>query len=213
MLARALVFDLDGTLVDSLGDIAHHLNDALAERGLATHAPAQIGTWVGEGTDKLVERAVARAELRDEVAAAYRARYRAHPVIHTHVYAGIGEVLDALTVPLAIVSNKPHDLTVAIAQRLLVKWPFRAIAGERSDRPRKPDPAGVLAVLGECGVEPKHAAMIGDSEIDIATARAAGMRSIAVTWGFRPREKLAAADVLVDAPAALGALLRELATP
>ena len=201
------MFDLDGTLVDSLGDIAHHLNDALAERGLATHDPAQIGTWVGEGTDRLVERAVARPELRDEVAAAYRARYRAHPVIHTHVYAGIGEVLDALDVPLAIVSNKPHDLTVAIAQKLLARWPFRAIAGERSDRPRKPDPAGVLAVLGELGVAPDRAAMIGDSEIDIATARAAGMYSIAVTWGFRPREKLAGADVLVDSPAALGALL------
>jgi phosphoglycolate phosphatase len=206
--ARALVFDLDGTLVDSLGDIAHHLNDALAERGLPTHDLAQIGTWVGEGTDKLVERAVARPELRDEVAAGYRARYRAHPVVHTHVYAGLPEVLDALTVPLAIVSNKPHDLTVAIAQKLLAKWPFRAIAGERSDRPRKPDPAGVLAILGELGVAPKHAAMIGDTEIDISTARAAGMRSIAVTWGFRPRDALAGADVRIDSPAALGALLR-----
>ena len=208
MHARALVFDLDGTLVDSLGDIAHHLNDALAERGLPTHDPAQIGAWVGEGTDKLVERAVARPELRDEVAVAYRARYRAHPVIHTHLYAGVAEVLDQLAVALAIVSNKPHDLTVAIAQVLLDRWPFRAVAGERSDRPRKPDPAGVLAVLGEIGVAPKHAAMIGDSEIDIATARAAGMHSIAVTWGFRPREKLVAADALVESPAALAALLR-----
>jgi phosphoglycolate phosphatase len=206
--ARALVFDLDGTLVDSLGDIAHHLNDSLAERGLPTHDPAQIGTWVGEGTDKLVERAVARPELRDEVAAAYRTRYRAHPVVHTHVYAGLPDVLDGLTVPLAIVSNKPHDLTVAIAGKLLAKWPFRAIAGERSDRPRKPDPAMVVAVLGELGVAATDAAMIGDSEVDVATARAAGMRSIAVTWGFRPREKLAGADALIDSPAALGALLR-----
>jgi phosphoglycolate phosphatase len=205
---RALVFDLDGTLVNSLGDIAHHLNDALAERGLPTHDPAQIGSWVGEGTDTLVARAVARPDLRDEVAVAYRARYRAHPVIHTHVYAGLAEVLDGLAEPLAIVSNKPHDLTVAIAQQLLHRWPFRAITGEREGRPRKPDPAGVLAVLHELGAAPGRATMIGDSEVDIATARAAGLRSIAVTWGFRPRDKLTAADAIVDAPPALAALLR-----
>jgi len=206
--ARALVFDLDGTLVDSLGDIAHHLNDALAERGLPTHEPAQIGTWVGEGTEKLVERAVARPELRHEVGVAYRARYRAQPVIHTHVYPGIPAVLDALAgTPLAILSNKPHDLTVAIAQVLLARWPFRVIAGEGTSHPRKPDPAGALAILGELGVAPADAAMIGDSEIDIQTARATGMRSVAVSWGFRPRERLATADAIVDFPEQLAALL------
>lgn len=202
------MFDLDGTLVDSLGDIAHHLNDALAERGLPTHEPARIGTWVGEGTDKLVERAVARPELRAEVATAYRARYRSHPVIHTHVYPGIAEVLDGLTVPHAILSNKPHDLTVAIAQRLLARWHFGAVAGEGEGRPRKPDPAGALALLRQLGVAPGDAVMIGDSEIDIATARATGMHSVAVTWGFRPRDRLAGADVQVSSPAELGALLR-----
>jgi phosphoglycolate phosphatase len=209
MKARALVFDLDGTLVDSLGDIAHHLNDALAERGLATHDPAQIGHWVGEGTDKLVERAVSRPELRDEVAVAYRARYRAHPVVTTHVYPGLDAVLDGITDrKLAVLSNKPHDLTVAIAQRLLHRWPFTVIAGERVDRPRKPDPTGLRAVLDELGCSPSEAIMIGDSEVDVATAKAAGTRSIAVTWGFRPRALLAGADALADTPAELAALLR-----
>jgi phosphoglycolate phosphatase len=208
MKARALVFDLDGTLVDSLGDIAHHLNDALAERGLATHDPAQIGHWVGEGTDKLVERAVARPELRDEVAVAYRARYRAHPVVTTHVYPGLDAVLDGITDrKLAVLSNKPHDLTVAIAQRLLHRWPFAVIAGERVDRPRKPDPTGLRAVLDELGCAPSDAIMIGDSEVDVATAKAAGVRSIAVTWGFRPRALLVGADALADTPAELAALL------
>jgi phosphoglycolate phosphatase len=204
---RALVFDLDGTLVDSLGDIAHHLNDALAERGLATHDVTQIGHWVGEGTDALVARAVARPELRDEVAAAYRARYRAHPIVSTHVYPGLPPVLDGLTGHrLAVLSNKPHDLTCAIAQRLLHRWPFAIIAGEREGWARKPDPTGLLSIVAQLGCT--EAIMIGDSEVDVATAKAAGVRSIAVTWGFRPRERLAGADALADSPAQLAALLR-----
>ena len=207
MTPRALVFDLDGTLVDSIRDIAHHLNDALAERGLATHDVTQIGHWVGEGTDALVARAVARPELRDEVAAAYRARYRAHPIVSTHVYTALPAVLDGLTGHrLAVLSNKPHDLTCAIAQRLLHRLPFAIIAGEREGWARKPDPTGLLSIVAQLGCT--EAIMIGDSEVDVATAKAAGVRSIAVTWGFRPRERLAGADALADSPAQLAALLR-----
>lgn len=206
MKPRALVFDLDGTLVDSLGDIARHLNDALAERGLATYDTAQIGQWVGEGTDTLVSRAVARPELRDEVAAAYRARYRAHPVVATHVYPGLPAVLDGLAgSTLAVLSNKPHDLACTIAQRLLHRWSFAIIAGEREGWARKPDPTGLLSIIAQ--LHCTDAIMIGDSEIDVATAKAAGVRSIAVTWGFRPRERLTAADALADTPAQLAALL------
>jgi phosphoglycolate phosphatase len=208
MKPRALVFDLDGTLVDSLGDIAHHLDDALAERGLPTYDTAQIGQWVGEGTDKLVARAVARPELRDEVAAAYRARYRAHPVVTTHVYPGLPAVLDGLAgTPLAVLSNKPHDLTCTIAQRLLHRWSFAIIAGEREGWARKPDPTGLLSIIAQLGFTPADAVMIGDSEIDVATAKAARVPSIAVTWGFRPRERLTGADALADTPAQLAQLL------
>jgi phosphoglycolate phosphatase len=206
---RALVFDLDGTLVDSLADIAHHLDDALAERGLATHDITHIGDWVGEGTDVLVARAVARPELRAEVAAAYRARYRAHPVIATHVFEGLPEVLDGLRDrALAVLSNKPHDLTCTIAQRLLHRWPFAIVAGEREGWARKPDPTGLLSILAQLGCAPADAVMIGDTEVDLATAKAAGVRSIAVTWGFRSRDHLAAADALAESPAELAALLR-----
>jgi phosphoglycolate phosphatase len=204
---RALVFDLDGTLVDSLGDIAHHLNDALAERGLATYDRAQIGQWVGEGTEVLVARAVARPELRDEVAAAYRARYRAHPIVTSHLYPGLPAVLDGLSDhKLSVLSNKPHDLTCAIAQRLLHRWPFAIIAGEREGWARKPDPTGLRSIVAQLGCA--EAIMIGDSEVDVATANAAGVRSIAVTWGFRPRERLTGADAVAETPAQLAALLR-----
>jgi phosphoglycolate phosphatase len=205
---RGLVFDLDGTLVDSIADIAHHLNDALAERGLATHPTADVAKWVGEGSRHLVARAVPASGLIDEVLEAYRARYRAHPVIHTHVYAGLPPVLDALAPGrrLAVLSNKPHELTVQVCRALLGRWPFVVYEGERGDRLPKPDPTGAHAVLGALGCKPREAVMIGDSEIDVATGRAAGMHTIAVAWGLRPRELLRHADKLVETPADLAAL-------
>lgn len=206
--ARGLVFDLDGTLVDSIADIAHHLNDALAERGLPTHAISDIKRWVGEGSRHLVARAVPAAGLIDEVLEAYRARYRAQPVIDTHVYAGLPAVLDAIAPGrrLAVLSNKPHEQTVQVCRALLGRWPFVVYEGERADRLPKPDPAGAHAVLNALGCKPREAVMIGDSEIDVETGRATGMKTIAVAWGLRPREVLRHADVLVETPADLGAL-------
>ncbi len=208
--ARALIFDLDGTLVDSIADIAHHLNDALAERNLPTHDVATIAQWVGEGARHLVMRAVSQAALVDEVLAAYRARYHAHPVIHTHVYPGLDAALDELAPghALCVVSNKPHELTLQVCRTLLARWPFAAFVGEQTGRPPKPDPAAVRSVLATIGVEPHEAVMIGDSEIDVMTAKRAGMRSIAVAWGLRPRSLLSEADALVETPSALSALFR-----
>ena len=206
--ARALIFDLDGTLVDSIADIAHHLNDALAERGLPTHDQATVAQWVGEGARHLVMRAVSQAALVDEVLAAFRVRYRAHPVIHTHVFAGLDQALDRLAPgrALCVLSNKPHDLTVKVCQALLARWPFAVFEGEQAGRLPKPDPAGVQAILGPLGIAPHEAVMIGDSEIDVMTAKRAGMKSIAVSWGLRPRALLEGADALVDAPSQLASL-------
>ncbi|HSN29091.1 MAG TPA: HAD-IA family hydrolase [Kofleriaceae bacterium] len=208
--ARALIFDLDGTLVDSIADIAHHLNDALAERGLPTHDVATVAQWVGEGARHLVMRAVSQASLVDEVFAAFRVRYRAHPVIHTCLYAGLDAVLDQLAPgrALCVLSNKPHELTLQVCQTLLARWPFAVFEGERAGRLPKPDPAGALVVLGAVGVDPRDAVMIGDSEIDVMTAKRAGMRSIAVAWGLRPRSRLSDSDALVETPSELSALFR-----
>jgi phosphoglycolate phosphatase len=209
-LARAIVFDLDGTLVDSLDDIAFHLNAALADHGLPARTRAEISEWVGYGSARLVERAVPDPGQLASVLAAYRAHYHARPVIHTRPYPGIGEALDALAPgrTLAVLSNKPHAEVVAIVQSLLARWSFAAIAGERPDIPRKPDPHSVLSVLDALGIAPRDATLVGDSEVDIATARAAGLRSIAVTWGFRDETSLRAAgpDVVVRSPAELAAL-------
>lgn len=203
---RAALFDLDGTLVDSLGDIGAALTVALAEHGLPPPPPAALRDMVGAGARTLVERAVAGRADVDRVHAAFGAAYRARPVVATHVYPGLAAALDELTaagLALAIVSNKPDALTQVVAAELLAAWPFAAIYGARAGLPLKPDPTVALCAAAELGVPPAACAFIGDSGIDVATARAAGMRAIAVTWGFRAADDLIDADVLVDEPATL----------
>jgi len=208
---RAIVFDLDGTLVDSLDDITGHLNSALVEAGFPARSRDEVRGWVGHGAGQLVACAVVQADRVPDVLARFRTHYRAAPYGRTHVYAGLELVLDALVGRghvLGVLSNKPHELVVQIADRLLARWPFVAVAGEREGRPRKPDPNSVLALVDELGVPPSRCAFVGDSEIDVATARAAGMPAVAVTWGLRDAAVLVAAgaDFLVSTPAALGEL-------
>jgi phosphoglycolate phosphatase len=210
---RAIVFDLDGTLVDSIIDIVAHLNAALVDHGLAAHDIADIGEWVGYGAEQLVVRAVPREDLVAPVLATFRARYRSRPVIDTHVYEGLPAVLDAIAghYELAVLSNKPHELTVDVCGALLSRWPFRVIHGQRADRPRKPDPAALGAVASELGVDVRACVLVGDSEVDVATARAAGVTSIGVSWGLRPLAVLTDArpDYIVHTPQALAALLQQ----
>jgi phosphoglycolate phosphatase len=206
----AIVFDLDGTLVDSLNDIATHLNASLGDHGLEPRSRDEIGEWVGYGAEQLVVRAVPRTELVAPVLATFRARYRSRPVIETRLYAGIAALLDHIAgrYPLAVLSNKPHELTVDVCKALLARWPFAVIEGQRPDRPRKPDPQALRGITEQLGVDVTACALVGDSEVDIATARAAQATSIGVSWGLRPLAVLeqAAPDHLVHAPADLAAL-------
>jgi len=205
---QAVIFDLDGTLVDSLDDIASALGGAMGDAGLPAPPALTVRAWIGDGARNLVVRAVeGRADV-DAVLASFRERYRAAPVVKTQLYAGLAAALDALAAPgrsFAILSNKPHDLTKVIADRLLSAWPFAAVFGQRTGMPLKPDPAAALVAADELGVSPARCAFVGDSGVDIETARAAEMRAIGVTWGFRPRAELeaAGADVIVDRPAEL----------
>jgi phosphoglycolate phosphatase len=207
---RGIVFDLDGTLVDSLADIADHLDAALADHGLPPPPRGEVGDWVGHGAENLIARAVPSLDLVASVLATFRARYRAAPVVKSRLYAGLADVLDRIAPDrrLAILSNKPHDLTVAVADALLRRWRFEPTLGARGDHPHKPDPRAVLPIAAELGVTPDACVLVGDSEVDIDTARDAGLISVAVTWGLRRRAVLEAArpDYLVDTPAALAAL-------
>ena len=208
--SRAIVFDLDGTLVDSLADIVTHLNAALADHGLPTRGDPEIAEWVGYGAEQLVMRAVPREDLVAPVLATFRARYRARPVIASRVYAGIPAVLDALAgrFTLAVLSNKPHDLTHEVCETLLARWPLAVVHGARPDVPRKPDPEALRAVARALELDVSACVLVGDSEVDVATARAAGAGGVGVSWGMRPLAVLVEAhpDALVHTPGELTAL-------
>jgi len=214
---RAVLFDLDGTLIDSLADIASALSLALADHGLATPSVDTVRTWIGGGARNLVAHAIDAARLQpdmiDRVLARFRIHYAAAPIVETRLYAGLAPVLDELTVAdlrLAVLTNKPHDLAVRICAPLLAPWPFGAIVGQRPGIALKPDPGAALEIAADLGIPPDECAFVGDSAIDLQTAKAAGMRSVGVTWGFRPRSELLAHDpwLIVDQPQDLRALLR-----
>lgn len=202
---RGAIFDLDGTLVDSLGDIARALTTALAAFDLPPPTLDAVRGWVGDGARSLVARAVGDRADVDAVHGAFREAYRAAPMVATHLYDGLGAALDELAgrgLTFAIVSNKPHDLTLVLADQLLAGWPFAVVFGQRPHLPLKPDPTVALIAADELGLAPECCAFVGDSAIDVATARAAAMRAVAVTWGFRTRGELVAAgpDAICDAP-------------
>lgn len=209
---RAVIFDLDGTLVDSLDDIVVHLSSALADHGLPPRSRDEVREWVGYGSEHLIIRAAPHPEMVADLLARFRVHYRARPVVHTRMFDGMAEVLDAIAPgrKLAVLSNKPHDLTVSIADALLTRWPFAVVAGQRAGRPHKPDPAALLDVATELAIDPRECVLVGDSEVDVATAKAAGVRVVAVTWGMRALDVIVAAgpDFLVHTRAELAALFR-----
>jgi phosphoglycolate phosphatase len=191
-----VIFDLDGTLADSLGDIAAAMNRALRAHGLPVHPVSAYRTLVGEGVRRLVERALPpRTEaMCDSVLDMYQADYAEHLLDETRLFPGIPDVLDRLRsagVPMAVLSNKPETPTRRLVDALCDRWEFRAISGERPGVPRKPDPASALALADELQIAPEAVAFVGDTLVDVLTARAASMRPVGVLWGFRPHEVLA----------------------
>ena len=199
---NGVVFDLDGTLADTLDDLTDALNHVLAARGLPRHARDDVRQFIGSGARTLIERALPpeRQALVDEVLREFRARYAAHLVVRTAPYPGVPELLAALAtrgVPFAVLSNKPDDATREVVARLFPGVPFAAVVGERPGVPRKPDPTATLAVVRDLGRTPADCAFVGDSDTDIETARAAGLAPVGVAWGFRPPELLRAAGARV----------------
>ncbi len=210
----ALLFDLDGTLVDSRRDIAAACNAARVAHGLSELALEAIMPMVGDGARALVARAFDAdndAPIVDAALATFRASYLAHPAAHTVLLPGVREVLDvahALGLPCAVVTNKPHDVTALVLDALEIGLFFRAIWGG-GDGPLKPSPAGVLDVVARLGVTASGAWMIGDGPQDIGAGRAAGCFTIGVP-GIAERERLVASepDRFCESLVELGALLR-----
>lgn len=205
---RAVVFDLDGTLIDSAGDIADVLNACLGDEGIAAFAEPAVVTMIGSGAKVLVERALDRLGRRDDTALldrvfdSFAARYAALGAGRSQAFPGAVEVLERLSrdgVGLAICTNKPEEITRRVLDQLdLTRW-FGAVIGESSRLPRKPAPDMLQAALAGLGIDRRDAVMIGDSAADIGTAKAAGVRSIAVTFGYTtipPREL--GADAVIE---------------
>jgi phosphoglycolate phosphatase len=210
-----VLFDLDGTLVDSLPDIAGALNHALAELGRAPLALDLVRTLVGEGVLRLAEKALAAEEGAPADPAALaervRARYRAHPCIESRLYPGITAALAGLrgdpSRRLAVLTNKPGDVARALLAALGVT--FDAVIGDDDGFPRKPAPGAALALMARFGATPARTLLVGDGIPDMQVAAAAGCPAAAALWGYTPRELLLAerpAHALA-APADLLALL------
>lgn len=213
-MKNGLIFDLDGTLVDSLQGIAASLNQALTASGLSTHPPAVVRGFIGNGARILIQRAApvdASEDLLDKLEGAFKADYDSTWPTGTSSYDGITDLLESLQsrgYPLAVLSNKPHPFTEAMVSQMFPTIRFSSVLGQRPGIPHKPDPAGALEIASMLERLPGNCAVIGDSTMDIETARNAGMRAIAVTWGFHDRERLAAAgaDDMVDTPEELSVM-------
>jgi phosphoglycolate phosphatase len=213
---RAVIFDLDGTLLDTLDDIANAANHVLAARGFPTHPNASYRTFVGEGVIKLMVRALPKAH-RDEAAVqasvgAYVQEYERTWNALTKPYPGVPEMLDALAVrglKLAVLSNKPDHFTQQCVDQLLAKWTFDSVLGASDQFPRKPDPASAVETAKRLGVPRAECLYVGDSGVDMQTACAAGMRAVGVLWGFRGQEELLreGAQLLIKKPSELLDLL------
>ena len=192
-MTRLAIFDLDGTLVDSGLDLCLAVNHALRTVGLPERSLEEVSGFVGEGATRLVERAVApRLDLRDAALAAWWEHYQVHLLDHTVLFPGLAELIASVPVPLAVHTNKPGRMARAILQGLGVAARFEVVVGG-DEAPRKPDPEGTRRILEQLGVAPAEAVLVGDSLVDLATARAVPVRFIPVAWGLVSPERLVAA--------------------
>lgn len=207
-MKHGLIFDLDGTLVDSLQGLAASLNHALALSDLPTYGHAAVRGFIGNGARILIQRSLptdADEALLNTVEQAFKAHYDLTWQDGTQIYAGVVELLESLQArghPLAVLSNKPHPFTVAMVARLFPSIRFAAVLGQRAGIPHKPDPAGALEIAEALNLTAANCTVIGDSTMDLETAHNAGMQAIAVTWGFHDRTRLVAAGAqqIADCP-------------
>ena len=211
----AIIFDLDGTLLDTLQDIAGAANDVLIEHGWPIHPVDAYRFFVGSGVGHLMHCAVPeeyRDTGSDELVTVFRQKYSSKWRNHTKPYHGVPELLDAAAergLKMSILSNKPDHFTREFVAELLPHWHFECVFGRRPDVPRKPDPTSTLEITRAMSADPSRMLFVGDSAVDMQTAIAAGIFPVGVLWGFRPRSELEAggAKALLERPIELVDLL------
>jgi phosphoglycolate phosphatase len=200
---KALVFDLDGTLIESKRDLVQSVNATLRQTGRAELPEDLVASYVGSGAPVLIRRALGGNPMPEELQIAlqfFLAHYEEHKLDFTQAYPGVRNTLEQLRqVPMAVLTNKPVNISVRILEGLGLAEFFRAIYGGNSFATKKPDPLGANTILGELGIPGTDAVMVGDSEVDVQTARNAGMISAIVNFGFGTHDRKAyPADIYLN---------------
>ena len=194
---KAILFDLDGTLLNTLEDLGNAANNVLKKNGFPTHTIDAYRFFVGDGIATLMKRALPEDQRNENVIRlciqAYREEYSRNWKIKTMPYDGITEMLDALTLrrlKMAVLSNKPDEFTKQCINEFFPRWTFDAVLGQRSSLPIKPDPSGAFEIARCLNVPPADFIYLGDTAIDMKTATASGMFPAGATWGFRSEKEL-----------------------
>ena len=215
-MIKAVLFDLDGTLVNSLSDLAASTNFALTKFGFPTHETEKYKYFVGDGMAKLIERALPEdkrdMETINTTLDIFMEHYRAHYVDETVPYDGILELLDKLTgVKKAVISNKADEMVIPLTKKLLGDR-FDIVCGKREGYPTKPDPTLTLEIFEKLGVAPNECIFVGDSGMDMAVAKNSGCVALGVLWGFRSEEELLlnGADYIAKKPAEILEIIKEI---
>jgi len=216
---KAILFDLDGTLLDTLNDLGNAANRVLSRHHFPVHIMDAYRYFVGDGIRMLITRALP-ADRQDEsliqiCTEEFNREYAQSWNNETSLYPGIEDMLDLVQdrgLRLAIFSNKPHEFTRDCVEAFLYKWEFDVVQGNQASIPHKPDPAGALAIARRMGIAPSSFLYLGDTNVDMQTARAAGMFPVGALWGFRSSDELieSGAKVLVGHPAEVAELCGKL---
>lgn len=209
-MIKACIFDLDGTLTNTLDSLVYSTNETLKEMKLPQISEEQCRLFVGNGARVQMEKALGSSgsenlDRIEEAMQIYGRIFDANCTYHVVPYEGITEMLESMKnrgLKLAVLSNKPHKQAVHVVETIFGKETFQWIQGQIDTVPRKPDPTAVLQIAEKLGATPEETLYIGDSEVDVATGKNAQMHTVGVTWGFRGKEVLedAGAELIVDSP-------------
>ncbi len=213
---KLVIFDLDGTLVNSIFDLGDSVNTVLKAQGLRTYGYEDFKHFVGNGTRKLIERALPEDMRTDENIDRFHAQfsleYRKHCLDKTRPYDGITELVEKLRqagIRTAVASNKPDEFSRYIVEKTFGRESFDIVMGKREGKPTKPDPAIIYDILSALDIPPSQAVVAGDSDVDVFTAHNADLACIGCEWGFRGREELekAGADFIIGSPEEMSGLI------
>ena len=196
---RGVIFDLDGTLVDSLEDLTNAINTVLKQHGFPTHSVAACQSFIGHGVRDLVVKSLPKEYQNEEwIQRCFDEmilEYRDNCTVKTKIYDGINDLLDTLTdrgLKLAVLSNKADELTKKIVKALFPKWNFEVVAGLKIEELKKPNPIVAIEISEKMGIPVENLVFVGDTSVDMETAKSAGMHPVGVVWGFRTKAELIA---------------------